>query len=139
MQGNFLGVVLYALIYNIPAFWLRFAGIYKGYEIGTSYLEQLQTSGVISKVMKAASIVGIIMIGAMSTSMVWTSVTMEIGSGDTAVSLQSVMDEIMPGMFAIGVTWIYYWLLGKKKVSNIAIILGTIVVGMLGAYFGILG
>ena len=139
MQGNFLGVILYFLIYNIPAFWLRYAGIYKGYEIGTSYLEKLQSTGLIDKVMQAASIVGIMVIGAMSITMVYTSITMQIGSGETASSLQSVLDSILPGMVPLSVTWFYYWLLGKKKINIIWLIIGTIVVGILGAYFGILG
>lgn len=139
LQGNFLGVILYFLIYNIPAFWLRYAGIYKGYEIGTGYLDKLKSSGLIDKVMQAASIVGIMVIGAMSITMVYTSLTMQIGSGDTAASLQSVLDGILPGMIPLGVTWLYYWLLGKKKINIIWLIIGTIVVGIAGAYFGILG
>lgn len=139
LQGNFLGVILYFLIYNVPAFWLRYAGMYKGYEIGTGYLDKLKSSGLIDKVMQAASIVGIMVIGAMSITMVYTSLTMQIGSGDTATSLQSVLDGILPGMIPLGVTWLYYWLLGKKKISIIWLIIGTIVIGIVGAYFGILG
>lgn len=139
LQGNFLGVILYFLIYNIPAFWLRFAGIYKGYEIGTGYLDKLKSSGLIDKVMQAASIVGIMVIGAMSITMVYTSLTMQIGSGETAASLQSVLDSILPGMVPLAVTWLYYWLLGKKKVNIIWLIVATIAVGIVGAYFGILG
>lgn len=139
LQGNFLGVLLYFLIYNIPAFWLRYAGIYKGYEIGTGYLDKLKSTGLIDKVMQAASIVGIMVIGAMSITMVYTSLTMQIGSGDTVTSLQSVLDGILPGMIPLGVTWLYYWLLGKKKINILWLIIGTIVVGIAGAYFGILG
>ena len=139
LQGNFLGVILYFLIYNVPAFWLRFAGMYKGYEIGTGYLDKLKSSGLIDKVMQAASIVGITVIGAMSISMVNTSLIMQIGSGDTAASLQSVLDSILPGIVPLAVTWLYYWLLGKKKVNIVLLIVATIIIGIVGAYFGILG
>ena len=38
MNGNILGPILYFLIYNIPAFLLRFAGAEKGYDLGFTYL-----------------------------------------------------------------------------------------------------
>lgn len=89
--------------------------------------------------MQAASIVGITVIGAMSISMVNTSLIMQIGSGDTAASLQSVLDSILPGIVPLAVTWLYYWLLGKKKVNIVLLIVITIIIGIVGAYFGILG
>lgn len=138
LQGNFLGVILYFLIYNIPAFWLRYAGVKKGYELGTKYLELIQQSGMMEKLMHALNIIGIMVIGCMSTSMVWTGIIMQIGSGDTATTLQSVLDSIMPGTVGLGVTWLYYWLL-SKKVSPMLLILGTIVVGIVGSFLGILG
>lgn len=138
MQGNFLGVLLYFLIYNIPAFALRYYGIKKGYELGTSYLEQFKQSGLMDKLMQAANIVGIMVIGCMSIGMVWTSFVLQIGTGETATSLQSVLDSIMPGMVGLCVTWLYYWLL-SKKVSPLYLICGTIIVGIAGAFFGILG
>jgi len=125
------------LIYNIPAFWLRFAGVKKGYELGTKYLELIKQSGMMEKLMHALNIIGIMVIGCMSTSMVWTGIIMQIGSGDTATTLQSVLDSIMPGTVGLGVTWLYYWLL-SKKVSPMLLILGTIVVGIVGAFLGIL-
>lgn len=138
LQGNFLGVILYALIYNVPAFLVRFFGLKAGYQLGTNYLTQLKESGMMDKLMQAANIIGIMVIGCMSIDMVWTGFIMEIGSGETASSLQSVLDSIMPGMVGLGVTWLYYWLL-SKKVSPIWLIVGTIIVGIAGAYFKILG
>lgn len=138
MQGNFLGVILYALIYNVPAFLLRFFGARMGYELGTNYLTQFKENGMMDKLMQAANIVGIMVIGCMSIDMVWTGFTLEIGSGETVATLQSVLDSIMPGIVGLGVTWIYYWLL-SKKVSPIWLIVGTIIVGIVGVYFNILG
>lgn len=138
LQGNVLGPILYFLIYNIPAFALRIFGARKGYELGFKYLDEIQANGMMDKLMYAAGILGIIVIGTMSKDMVWTGIALKLGSGETAVTLQSVLDQIMPGMVGLSVTWIYYWLL-TKKVNPVMIILGTIILGVLGVYVGFFG
>ena len=136
MQGNILGPILYFLIYNIPAFFVRFFGARKGYELGFSYLAKMQESGMMNKLMYAAGILGIMVIGGMTKDMVYTELVMEIGSGETATGLQEILDGIIPGAIGLGVTWLYYWLLGKK-VNPIMIILGTILIGILGVSIGL--
>lgn len=42
----------------------------------------------------------------------------------------------MPGMVGIGVTWLYYYLI-SKKVRPMLLIIGTIVVGIVGALLGV--
>lgn len=115
LQGKFIGIILYFLIYNIPAFYLRFKGINKGYKEGIGYLDKLKNSGVIDKLMEATPIVGIIIVGALSTLSVNTNLILKIKVGQNLVSLQSILNDILPCMVPLLVIWIYYWLLGKKE------------------------
>ena len=115
MNGNPFGAILFLLLYNIPAFAVRYIGMMKGYELGTTLLEKIQKSGMMDKVLLAAGILGIMVIGAMCKDMVYTEVALSIGSGDTAQSLQEILNGIMPGMIGLSVTWVYYWLLKKKS------------------------
>ncbi|WP_243661790.1 PTS system mannose/fructose/sorbose family transporter subunit IID [Miniphocaeibacter halophilus] len=136
LDGNILGPILYWLIYNIPAFGLRIFGAQKGYELGFSYLDKIQKSGLMNKLMEAAGVLSMIVIGAMSSGMVYTTLGLEIGSGESVQTLQELLDGIMPGIVALGVTWLYYWLL-KKRVSPMVLIVCTVIIGIVGAYFGI--
>lgn len=136
LHGNILGPILYALIYNIPGFLLRVFGAVKGYDLGMKYLQRAEETGLMSKLVYAAGILGIMVIGAMSNSMVYTTLGLKMGTGDTATTLQEVLDGILPGALGLGATWLFYWLL-KKKVNPMILILGSIVVGIVGAYFGI--
>lgn len=138
LEGNPLGPILYFLIYNIPAFALRIYGAQIGYKLGFVYLSKMENNKMMEKLMYAAGILGIMVIGCMSKDMVWTGIAFNIGSGETATSLQEVLDSILPGMVGLGVTWLYYWLI-SKKVNPIMIILGTIVIGILGVYVGFFG
>lgn len=136
--GNILGPILYFLLYNIPAFIVRYFGAHLGYDIGFNYLQKMQQNGMMNKLLAAASILGVMVIGCMSKDMVWTTINIQLGAvGEEITTLQSVLDGIMPGMIGLGGTWLYYWLL-KKKVNPIMLIVGTMIVGIIGAYFGVL-
>lgn len=135
--GNILGPILYFLIYNIPAFLVRIFGARLGYDLGFSFLTNAQKSGLMDKIMYAAGIVGTMVIGAMSSDMFWATLPTKIGSGDSATTLQEILDGIMPGMLGIAALGIYYWLL-KKKVNPMILIIGTMILGIAGAFFGFL-
>lgn len=137
-SGNLFGPILYFLLYNIPAFLVRYYGAHLGYNIGFKYLQKMQENGMMNKLLAAASILGVMVIGCMSKDMVWTTIHVELSKvGEEVTTLQSILDGIMPGLIGLSGTWIYFWLL-KKKVNPILLILGTMVVGVIGAYFGFL-
>ena len=123
MNGNPFGAILFLLLYNIPAFAVRYIGMMKGYELGTTLLEKIQKSGMMDKVTNMTGIV---------------KVPLTFGSGDGVTELQGILDSIMPCLLPVCVTALIYWLLGKN-VKTTWILLGIIVVSIICAFFGILG
>lgn len=53
------------------------------------------------KVIKAAGIIGMMVVGSMTCGMFWATLAVEFGSGDEVTTLQSVLDGIMPGMLGL--------------------------------------
>lgn len=136
--GNIMGPILYFLIYNIPSFTIRYFGAHFGYNIGFNYLQKMQANGMMTKLLSAASILGVMVIGCMSKDMVWTTLNIELSRvGEEITTLQSILDGIMPGLIGLGGTWLYYYFL-KKKVNPVLLIFGTMIIGIIGAYFGVL-
>ncbi len=133
--GNPIGPLVYLLIYNVPAFWLRIWGVRKGYEAGVGLLTSAQESGAMDIVMEIAGIVGCMVVGSMTKDMFWATLTVSFGTGDAVTSLHEVLDGIMPGMIGLGFMGLYYWLL-SKKVDPVWLILGTMVFGVIAAFFG---
>ena len=136
-EGNPLGPILFLLIFNVPQYILRVWGIVKGYELGVGLLDAASESGIMDKLIKGAGIVGMMVVGSMTCSMFWATLAVSFGSGEEVTMLQDVLDGIMPGMLGLGCMGIYYWLLGKKIHPSL-LILGTMVVGVIGVYLGIL-
>ena len=58
-------------------------------------------------------------------------------SPEKVTTLQDNLDQLIPGLAALGLTLLCMWLL-KKKVSPIVIILGLFVVGVVGHVIGLL-
>lgn len=135
--GNPMGAILFLLLFNIPAYLVRYFGAIKGYELGANYLEEIQRSGLMEKFMLAASIVGVMVVGGMTNELVYINTPIMFGSGDAATGLMDVLDGIMPGMLSLGALGVYYYLL-QKKVNVIVLILGTLAVGILGVATGVL-
>lgn len=138
LAGNPLGPLVFLAIYNIPAFIVRIVGAHKGYELGVSFLTKAQESGLMDKVIYAAGIIGVMVIGAMTVTMTSVTIPIEFGSGDSVSTIQSILDGIMPGTLALAALGLYYWALSKKA-SAILLIVVTMIVGVLGAFTGVLG
>lgn len=93
-----------------------------------------------SKVLYAAGIVGIMVIGAMTVSLVSVTIPIHIGAsvtGDSVQTVQDILNSILPGILPLCALGIYYWLL-KKNVSPMLMILVTMILGVVGVYFGFL-
>ena len=138
MSGNPIGAVVFLLLYNVPAFLVRYFGVMKGYELGTSLLEKIQKSGLMDKVTNLTGIVGLMTIGSMIATMVSVKVPLTFGTGDGVTELQGILDSIMPCLLPVCVTAIIYWILGKN-VKTTWLLVGIIVVSILLAWMGILG
>lgn len=137
MNGSPLGAVIFLLLYNIPAYILRYMGMMKGYQLGTGLLEKIQKSGLMDKILNMTGILGLMTIGSMTATMVNMKTALTFGSGEAMTELQSVIDSIMPCLLPAGVTFLIYWILGKR-VKTTHILLGVIIISIICARFGIL-
>ncbi|MFD2211426.1 PTS system mannose/fructose/sorbose family transporter subunit IID [Virgibacillus halophilus] len=138
LKGNFLGVILFFLIFNVPTVILSYTYLQIGYRVGTSFLSKLSSSGLMEKLTYGASILGLLVIGGMSATMIKTYVPLKIGVGDSATKVQSILDQIMPGLIPLGIFWVIYWLLGKGYKTT-TLLLGIFVIGILFTWVGVFG
>lgn len=137
LAGNAFAPIVFLLLFNVFNVLCRYMGLFKGYEMGTSLLTKLQQSGVLQKVFIGAGIIGLLVIGAMSASMVSVSLALSIGSGESAILIDDVINGIMPKMLPLLVTLLLYKLIRKGYKVN-ALLLGIIVVSVVCCFFGIM-
>lgn len=135
-QGNPLGMLMFALVWNVPCFLIKYFGTFLGYRLGANFITRAAESGVMQKIMEAAGIIGMMAIGAMSVTSVSTNFALTIGSGDAATTLQSVLDSIMPACASMGLTWGMFALL-RRKVHPLILIFGVMVICIMLSAIGV--
>ena len=82
---------------------------------------------------------GLTVIGALIPSVVKVTVGLVYQSGDVELAIQSgILDQIMPALLPVGLTFLVYKLLASKKLSVIQVIFLIIIIALICSFFGIL-
>lgn len=138
LQGNVLAPIVFILLYNVPHFAARWWLMWKSYEFGSKFINQIYKSNIMDKITLCFGILGLMVIGAMTCSMVSVSTPLVIQFGQMEpLALQSLFDEILPGLLPLAITWGTAWLL-KKQVNMLHIMVGMFVLGIVCKVLGIL-
>jgi PTS system mannose-specific IID component len=135
VNGNVMGPILYVLLYNIPNYLIRYFGCVYGYRLGSQYITQAAKTGLLDCITKAASIVGLMMIGCMSYSMVKFTTTLEVameGSKDPFV-LQTILDSICVGLIPLALVLGSFVALRKKIAPN-WVLIGLVAFGFIATF-----
>ncbi|AUU84685.1 PTS system mannose/fructose/sorbose family transporter subunit IID [Leclercia adecarboxylata] len=136
LQGNILGPILFLLVFNVPHILVRWLFTRWGYVLGTGVLHRVQKSGMMESLTYGASIIGLMVVGAMAASMINITIPVSFGAGEAKTEVQGIIDNIMPCLLPLISFGIVYWLLGRK-VKPLTIIGGMALVGILGSWIGL--
>lgn len=136
LKGNVLGTILFLVIFNVPHMLLRYFSTHIGYKLGTDVLGKLEKDGTMDTLTYGASIVGLMVIGAMTQSMIEIDVPVSIGTGDEAITITEILNEIAPGLLSLAAFGVVYYFL-KKGIKAVPILLGITAFSIVGAFFGI--
>lgn len=142
ISGSLLGPLLFFIGINLCRALTRWYGFKYGYQKGTEIVSDMG-GGRLQKVTQGASILGLFVMGSLVSK--WTSINIPFelsryknAMGEEVVTtVQSVLNDLLPGLAALLLTFLCMWLL-RKKVNAMYIIFGLFGVGILGYWLGIL-
>ncbi|MDR0217298.1 MAG: PTS system mannose/fructose/sorbose family transporter subunit IID [Enterobacteriaceae bacterium] len=136
LQASILGPIVFLLMFNIVHFSLRFGLAHYGYYTGLKAITLLKTHA--KNISHAATMVGMTVIGALVASYVHLSTPFVIHAGEAKIPLQTgVIDELLPNLLPLSFTLLVYWLM-KRNFSPVKLIGITVVLGVVGKWFGFL-
>lgn len=138
IQGNWLAIPIFLMIFNIPHFLSRYFGIHLGYKWGSNFFDKIMASGLINKVTEVCYILGLTMIGAVSAGYVSVGTPLAYGTGESAVTVQGILDSLFLNMLPLGVIMLCLWLMKKKNVPAHILIFLLMIIGIIGGALGIL-
>jgi len=134
LEGSILGPIIFLLLFNVVQFGLRYWLMHWSYKVG---MDGIQTLTKFAKQFtRSATILGLIVVGALIASYVGINVATEIPIGETSVVVQEVLDSIMPCLLPLCLTFVMYGLV-KKNVSPLLNIGLLVLIGLVGGFFGV--
>lgn len=137
IEKNILGPILFASVY-IGLIVLRIPLTHIGYRLGTKSIETINENA--ERLSRAASIVGIMVIGGLIATYISLQITVSIPlNEEIALDLQTeLVDKIFPNLLAIIYVTILYFFLKKKNVNPAILIVITFIVVLGCSFLGVL-
>ncbi len=143
MSGSLLGPLLFFVLFNVVRLLTRYYGVAYGYRKGVDIVSDMG-GGFLQKLTEGASILGLFVMGALvnkwthvNVPLVVSSITDQTGK-TTVTTVQSILDQLMPGLIPLLLTFGCMWLL-RRKVNALWIIIGFFAIGIIGYSTGLLG
>ncbi|PHM29182.1 PTS mannose transporter subunit IID [Xenorhabdus budapestensis] len=143
MSGSLLGPILFFFLFNLVRLLTRYYGVAYGYKKGMDIVKDMG-GGFLQKMTEGASILGLFVMGALVNS--WTKVNIPlviskvpdpVTGVEKVTTVQTILDQLLPGIAPLLLTFGCMWLL-RKKVNPLWIIIGFFVIGIIGYHFGFL-
>jgi fructoselysine and glucoselysine-specific PTS system IID component len=132
IKGNIMGPVLFLLVFNVPHLVLRYNLTFIGYNAGTKFLQNLAKNNVMDRLTKGASILGLMVVGAMPATLMSISTPISIGSDKSEITIQSVLDQVVPAIIPLGLTFLVYYFV-KNGAKTTHLLLGLLALGFIGS------
>ncbi len=132
LKGSILGPLLFLLIFNIPHFMLRYYLIFIGYSAGNKFLQNLAKSNIMDKLTTGATILGLMVVGAMPAMLMPLKTPLNLGPAESQVVVQTVLDQLVPNMLPLALTFLVYYFV-NRNVKTTWLLLGILVLGFMGS------
>lgn len=136
--GSPLGAIFYIIAWNLFAYFgMRFL-YFKGYELGGKAVDFL-VGPQGEALRESITMVGGIVIGAVAAT--WVNVTTSFsmtaaGAEEPFLELQKTLDSVYPGFLTAAFVLLCWFLLAKKKLSPIKVMLLLVVIAFVGVFVG---
>lgn len=136
LEGSSVGIWIW-MVWAAIRCWLRWKLTEIGYTQGTRLVTTMADK--IQSVTEAASILGLLVIGALIPNVVTPKIPFVFQSGEVTMEIQQVLDQIMPSLIPVLLVIFVYWLLGKEKMTSTKAIWILLAISIILGGLGILG
>jgi PTS system mannose-specific IID component/D-glucosaminate-specific PTS system IID component len=139
LSGSVFAAFMPAIIYLAWSYGYSWFLFQKGYSLGKNAVLEILHSGKIKKVIDIASVVGLFMIGCLSSSFVKFQTILTFTSKSAAeVKLQGILDGMLPKMLPFALVMAMYLYIKKKGPKYLRIIVFTMIFAVALTLLGII-
>ncbi len=136
IEGSLLGPILYFVIAFGCEMALRYGLMYWSYNMGTKAVTMM--TAYAKEITHAASVLGVFVIGALISNMgAGAKLGVSIPNGENPIVVQDYLNKVLPCLIPLLFTLMCYVLIKKKGFTPVKLIGLFLVIGIVGAIFGI--
>lgn len=138
-EGNPIGGIMPLILWPGITIVIQYFMTHYGYKFGRSSITGILQSGVMQSIIFTANVLGLIMMGALSSSYIsiTTPLTFSMAAGNV-VELQTILDSIAPGILPLIAVFGIYFYLQKRGPRYNRILVAVVVISIICALLGIL-
>ena len=138
-QGSPLGGIAPLILWPGITIAIQYFITHRGYKLGRESITGILQSGVMQSIIYAANVLGLIMMGALSSSYISITTPFQItmGAGNTLV-FQEILDAVVPGILPLVAVFAIYGYMMKKGPRYNVILISIVVISVVCALLGIL-
>lgn len=137
LDHNFFGPIMFTVVFELIIYTIGYLMFMYGYRKGKASVISILQSGLLDKVTNAFSIVGLMVVGTMAATRITIKTPLIWHVGQSVIKLQSLFNQLAPGLLPLLITLLVWWLL-RKKVNASIIVVGIFIIGILCSYLGVL-
>ena len=134
LKGSIAGPLLFLAVFNIFQFAIRYWLMHWSYNLGTDAIGIFTANA--KEFTRAASILGVFVVGALTSLYGGTKLGIEIANGEKPIVIQAILDGVLPKLIPLGITLGLYYLLARKKWTPLRCIVLLLVAGIGLAFLG---
>lgn len=137
-NGEVTGPIFYIVVFlaiMIPLTWFLFT---YGVKAGADAAEKVLESGVKDKITRAAEVVGLIVVGAVTASYTHFNIGLVYTNGDLTINIADILNSIFPSIVVLLMSYLTYWLMVKKNWGAGKTMLLFLVIAIVGYFTTIL-
>ncbi|MGN1343745.1 MAG: PTS system mannose/fructose/sorbose family transporter subunit IID [Traorella sp.] len=122
LEGSILGAIILFVLAMSWYFGVSYFGFFYTYKNGMKVIRDMNKSGILDRLMEAATVLGMTSTGALVPSWCSFNLTSAIQIGEYTLNIQQELDNIIPGLAPLALT-ILLAVLYKKNVSSIKLVI----------------
>lgn len=123
MNGSALGPIFFFISFTLLMCLCGYMTYNLGYKQGKKVILRMLSSGILTRVIEACSMVGLMVIGCLAFSYVNVYTPLTVNFGGYGAAIQDMFDMICPGALPLLVTLGTWQLLKKRKVITCVLIM----------------
>ena len=127
LEGNPVGLIVPVVACFVVLF-IRYKFTYLGYNQGKKIAANFADQMI--PITEGAAILALTVVGGLIPSVISYKLGLSFTLGDVTLSIQDMLNRIMPSLIPLGIVLFSYWLLGKKKFTSTHLIFVLIGIGM---------